>query len=219
MSDWTPHADAVVRAAPEDEATQAARDKLEQRYRALIERLREAGDETWANNLAGHNSFRSEPAKCSLAVLEMMVEEIHQLRHRPRGTPMPDQFRETAGNLNTADDVQDKLTAAEQAVARLLLYEEGSEWAVDTERHIELARAVVPVVRPIIEAEVLFDAAEHCGHTQCLKRVAWVEEWGSDWPACPTCYARAGEPCRDRRTGNRTKYTRRPHPGRGETTT
>lgn len=56
--------------------------------------------------------------------------------------------------------MSEDLTAAERAVARLLLYEEGSEWAVDTERHIELARAVVPVVRPIIEAEALDDAAE-----------------------------------------------------------
>lgn len=78
----TPHADAVVRAVPEDEAIQAVRDALEKRYRALVARLREAGDEAWADNLSGYNSYRSEPAKCSLAVLEMMVEEIHQLRGR-----------------------------------------------------------------------------------------------------------------------------------------
>lgn len=78
----TPHADAVVRAVPEDEAVQAAREALEKRYRALVQRLREAGDETWADNLSGYNSYRMEPAKCSLAVLEMMAEEIHQLRGR-----------------------------------------------------------------------------------------------------------------------------------------
>lgn len=82
MSDWTPHADAGVRAVPEDEAVQAVRNALEKRYRALVARLREAGDETWADNLSGYNSYRMEPAKCSLAVLEMMVEEIHQLRGR-----------------------------------------------------------------------------------------------------------------------------------------
>lgn len=82
MSDWTPHADAVVRAVPEDEAIRAVRDALEKRYRALVARLREAGDETWADNLSGYNSYRMEPAKCSLAVLEMMVEEIHSLRNR-----------------------------------------------------------------------------------------------------------------------------------------
>ncbi len=82
MSDWTPHADAGVRAVPEDEAIQAVRDALEKRYRALVQRLRDAGDEQWADNLSGYNSYRLEPARCSLAVLEMMVEEIHWLRGR-----------------------------------------------------------------------------------------------------------------------------------------
>lgn len=62
--------------------------------------------------------------------------------------------------------------------------------------------------------EARLDAAEHCGHTHCLKRLTWFEEWGRDWPACPACRAAAGEPCRDRRTSDRYTYTRRPHPGR-----
>jgi hypothetical protein len=80
MNDWTPHADAVVRAVPEDEAIRAIRDKLEARYRTLIKRLRDAGDETWADNIASWNSLREEPFRCGLALMEVMVEEIHSLR-------------------------------------------------------------------------------------------------------------------------------------------
>lgn len=53
-----------------------------------------------------------------------------------------------------------ELTPAEQAAAKVLLYEEGSEWAEDTDRHIELARAVVAAVYPIIESEAVEATAE-----------------------------------------------------------
>jgi hypothetical protein len=64
-------------------------------------------------------------------------------------------FKETAENLNVRENVQGSLTAAEKAAAKVLLYEEGSEWAENTERHIELAQVVVAAVRPIIAAEAL----------------------------------------------------------------
>lgn len=50
-----------------------------------------------------------------------------------------------AATARTVDPTD--LTPAEQAAAKVLLYEEGSEWAENTTRHIELAQAVVSVVR------------------------------------------------------------------------
>jgi len=54
-----------------------------------------------------------------------------------------------------------ELTEAERAAADVLLYEEGSEWAEGTERHEELARAVVAAVRPIIARETLCEEAAY----------------------------------------------------------
>lgn len=51
--------------------------------------------------------------------------------------------------------MSNELTEAERAAADVLLYEEGSEWPEDTERHEEIARAVVAAVAPIIKRETL----------------------------------------------------------------
>jgi hypothetical protein len=63
-----------------------------------------------------------------------------------------------------------KLSDAEKAAAKVLLYEEGSEWAENTERHIELAQVVVAAVRPIIAAEAL------CAEAENLERAVQSEE-------------------------------------------
>lgn len=65
------------------------------------------------------------------------------------------------------------LTPAEQAAAKVLLYEEGSEWAEESTRHLELAPAVVAAVRPHLAAEILTAAAN-----------SWPMPWpieGHDW--------------------------------------